>query len=84
VVRITYDGFDREEPLRFGVLVKRCVLVEVKSVEKILPIHKARVLSYMKLLDAPAGLLINFNVSKLTNGISRMMLPGSNRVDPGL
>lgn len=60
-VAITYKGFIREEPLRFDVLVENCVLVEAKSVEKILPIHKAQLLSYMKLLQVPIGLLSNFN-----------------------
>ncbi len=60
-VVIEYKGFTREEPLRFDVLVEGCVLVEAKAVEKILPIHKAQLLSYMKLLDVPLGLLINFH-----------------------
>ncbi len=77
-VRIGYKGFTREEPLRFDILVDGCVLVEGKSVEKILPIHKAQLLSYMKLLDVPVGLLINFNESKLTDGVSRLILPGAN------
>jgi GxxExxY protein len=58
--------------------VENCVLVEAKSVENILPIHKAQLLSYMKLLNVPVGLLINFNESKLTNGLSRLILPGAN------
>src|ERR1700730_7043802 len=49
-VPIEYKGFTREEPLRFDVLVEGCVLVETKAVEKILPIHKAQVLSYMNVL----------------------------------
>ena len=78
VVRINYKGFTREEPLRLDVLVEGCVLVETKAVEAVLPIHKAQLLSYMKLLDVPVGLLINFNVPKLTDGVSRLMLPGAN------
>jgi GxxExxY protein len=78
VVSIAYKGFIREEPLRFDVLVENCVLVEAKAVERVLPIHKAQLLSYMKLLNVPVGLLINFNESKLTDGVSRMILPGSN------
>lgn len=78
VVVIEYKGFTREEPLRFDVLVQGCVLVEVKTVEKILPIHKAQLLSYMKLLDVPIGLLINFHEMKVTDGISRLILPGAN------
>ena len=79
VVKIHYKGFVREEPLRFDVLVNECVLVEAKSVERVLPVHRAQLLSYMKLLDVPLGLLINFNVAKLTDGVSRLILPGTDR-----
>jgi hypothetical protein len=47
--------------------------------ESVQPIHKAQLLSYMKLLDIPLGLIINFNVTKLTDGVSRLILSGSNR-----
>jgi GxxExxY protein len=78
-VSVTYKGFTRTEPLRFDVLVENCVLVEVKAVERILPIHRAQVMSYMKLLDTPLGLLINFHETTLTEGVSRTILPGANR-----
>src|SRR5271169_28135 len=52
-VLIQYKGVTREEPLRFDVLVEGCLLLEVKAVERILPIHKAQLLSYLKLLDVP-------------------------------
>ena len=58
-------------------MIEGCVLVEAKAVEKILPIHKAQLLSYMKLLDVPLGLLINFHEMKVTDGISRLVLPGA-------
>ncbi|MCR6656831.1 MAG: GxxExxY protein [Opitutus sp.] len=78
-VKVRYKNFVREESLRFDVLVEGCVLVEAKAVAEILPIHKAQLLSYMKLLDVPVGLLINFNALKLTEGVSRLILPGANR-----
>src|SRR5205814_2949913 len=78
-VLIHYKGFTREEPLRFDVLVEGCVLVEVKAVEKVLPIHKAQLISYLKLLDVPLGLLINFHEVRVTDGVSRLILPGANR-----
>jgi GxxExxY protein len=78
LVEITYKGFVREEPLRFDVLVEGCLLIEAKSVERILPIHKAQLLTYMKLMNIPIGLLINFNESKLIDGVSRLYLPGAN------
>jgi GxxExxY protein len=77
-VAICYKGFVREEPLRLDVLIEDCVLIEAKSVERVLPIHKAQLLSYMKLLNVPVGLLINFNSPKLVDGISRLILPGAN------
>ena len=55
------------------------MLLELKCVQEILPIHKAQLLSYMKLLDIPLGLIINFHELKLTNGVVRMILPGANR-----
>ena len=47
--------------------------------KKVPPINKAQLLSYMKLLDVPLGLLINFHELKVTDGISRLMLPGANK-----
>ena len=79
VVSVRYKNFTREDPLKFDVLVEDCVLVEIKAVEQILPIHKAQLLSYMKLLDVPLGLLINFHETKLTHGVSRLILPGANQ-----
>jgi GxxExxY protein len=61
------------------MLVDSCVLVEAKAIEDVHPIHKAKLLSYMKLLDVPLGLVINFHVEKLTDGVSRLMLSGANR-----
>jgi GxxExxY protein len=77
-VRIRYKDFEREESLKFDVLVNSCLLVEIKAVEAIHPLHKAQLLSYMKLLDIPLGLLFNFHVEKLIDGLSRLMLPKAN------
>ena len=78
LVKIEYKGLTFEEPLRFDLLVGDCLLVELKSVEQLVPVHQAQLLSYMKLMDVPIGLLINFHEPKLTDGIKRMILPGSN------
>lgn len=78
VVRVEYKGLTFNEPLRFDILVESCVLIEVKAVTEILPIHKAQSLSYMKLLDVPVGLLINFHEMRLVNGLNRLILPGAN------
>jgi GxxExxY protein len=77
-VVIRYKQFQRTVALRFDLLINRCLLVEVKAVEAVIPIHKAQLFSYMKLLDIPLGLIINFNSPKLTDGISRLILPGAN------
>jgi GxxExxY protein len=59
---------------RIDLLVRSELIVEVKSVEALLPIHQAQILTYMRLANAPLGLLINFNVTKLQNGIKRFVL----------
>lgn len=79
LVKIEYKGIVFEEPLRFDVLVEECLLLELKSVQEISPVHKAQLLSYMKLLDVPVGLIINFHELKLVDGIVRMILPGANQ-----
>ena len=80
-VEVHYKGCVMREALRFDVLVENCLLIEAKAVDKILPIHKAQLMSYMKLLDVPVGLLINFNEMRLVDGVSRLILPGANNGD---
>lgn len=79
LVRIEYKGLVFDEPLRFDVLVENCLLLELKCVQEVLPIHQAQLLSYMKLLDIPLGLIINFHELKLVDGVKRMILPGANQ-----
>jgi GxxExxY protein len=79
IVIVEYKGFTREEPLRCDLLVEACVLLEVEAVKEVLPIHKAQLLSYMKLMNIPLGLIINFHELKLIDGVHRLMLPGANR-----
>lgn len=81
-VSIEYKGFTREELLRFDLLVGDAVLLEIKAVSQVLPIHKAQLLSYMKLLNIPVGLLINFHELRLTDGVHRLILPGANLSTP--
>ena len=76
-VSIDYKGSKFEETLRFDVLVENCLLIEVKAVETVLRVHKAIAMSYMKLLDFPLGLVLNFHESKLTDGVIRLILPGA-------
>jgi GxxExxY protein len=76
-VEIRYKGMIFEEVLKFDVLVEGCLLLELKAVEEIHPIHKAKLLTYMKLLDVPLGLLVNFHEMKLTDGVHRLILRGA-------
>ena len=78
-IEIKYKGLVFEETLRCDLIVNGCLLVEVKCVERLLPIHKAQLLSYMKLLDIPVGLLINFHEVVLKSGVARLLLPGANQ-----
>ena len=59
---------------RIDLLVENSLIVELKSVDKILPIHEAQLLTYMKLANIKTGLLINFNVKRLKDGIKRFVL----------
>ena len=59
---------------RIDLLVSADLIVEIKAVEMLLPIHQAQILTYMRLAKIPIGLLINFNVTKLQNGIKRFVL----------
>ncbi len=79
LVKIEYKGMIFEEPLRFDVLVEDCLLLELKAVQEILPVHKAQLLSYMKMLNVPIGLIFNLHELKLTDGLSRLILPGANQ-----
>ena len=78
-VEISYKGFIKQQDLRFDLLIEGCILLEAKSVAKLLPIHKAQLLSYMKLMNIPIGLLINFNEMRVIDGIHRLILPGANK-----
>jgi len=78
-VEISYKGFVKKEDLRLDILVEGCLLIEAKAVTKILPIHKAQLLSYMRLLNVPVGLLINFNEIRVIDGVYRLILPGANK-----
>ena len=67
-----YDGMTFSDCLRVDLLVQGCVVVEIKSVERILPVHPKQVLTYLRLLNLPVGLLINFGAPTLKEGIQRI------------
>src|SRR5690606_24449272 len=65
-VAINYYDLDLSNPLRLDLLVNDCIIVELKTVEKFHLIDEAKLLTYMKLLSVPQGLLINFNTTNIT------------------
>lgn len=70
---VIYDGIEIDAGYRIDILVENTVIVELKSVENLLPIHEAQLLTYLKLSNKKLGLLINFNVILLKTGIKRKM-----------
>ena len=74
-VPIRYKGLELDAKYRIDLLVEDVVVVEVKSVDSLLPVHQAQVLTYMRLTNCPAGLLINFNVFRLIDGVKRLVNP---------
>jgi GxxExxY protein len=70
---VVYEGHKLQVGYRIDLLVENRVIVEVKSVDALHPIHEAQLLSYMRLSGKTVGLLINFNVLQLRNGIKRMV-----------
>jgi GxxExxY protein len=71
---VNYNGIKLDCGYRVDFFVDRKIIVELKSVEKVLPIHQAQLLTYMKLAGIKIGLLMNFNVRFMKNGIKRMVL----------
>jgi GxxExxY protein len=71
---VTYKGLELNINYRMDLVVNDWLLLELKSVDKLLPIHEAQLLTYMKLAKLDTGLLINFNVPVLKNGLKRMKL----------
>jgi len=71
---IVYDGVQLDAELRIDIWIERSLIVEIKAVEVVLPVHHAQLLTYLKLTNNRLGLLINFNVPLLKNGIKRIVL----------
>ncbi len=70
---VRYDGLTLDAGYKIDLLVENQVIVELKAVEKIHPVHEAQLLSHLKLSDLQVGLLINFNVTRLTEGVKRLV-----------
>jgi len=71
---VLYNGQQLDSGLRLDFLVEQCVIVELKAVERLLPLHRAQILTYLKLTGYRLGSLINFNVPVIKNGIKRIVL----------
>lgn len=72
-IDFVYEGITFKEGFRLDLLVEYKVIVELKSVEKIIPVHSKQVFTYLKLMNLEVGLLINFGESLLKNGINRIV-----------
>lgn len=73
-VPVVYDGVELETYFRLDLLVERELVVELKSVQELHPVHVAQALTYLKLADLKRALLINFNVPRLLEGVKRISL----------
>jgi len=74
VLPIQYKNIEIDCAYRVDLLVENALIVELKAVERMLPIHLAQLMTYMKLANIKTGLLINFNIKLLKNGIKRVVL----------
>lgn len=70
---IVYDGIRLDAGYRLDLLVNDAVIVEVKAVERIHPVHEAQLLSYLRMTDVKLGLVINFNMKMLRDGVKRVV-----------
>lgn len=72
-VPVSYKGVHLDCGYRLDILVAELVVIEVKAVEVVLPVHRAQLLTYLRLGGWPLGLLINFNVAVLRDGVERII-----------
>ncbi len=73
VLPIRYKDLEVPEAYRIDLLVENCLVIELKTVELLLPIHSAQLLTYLRMSDNHLGLLINFHTVRLTEGIKRLV-----------
>jgi GxxExxY protein len=79
-IPIQFDGKTYDDAFRADLIVENCVIVEIKSLDRLAPVHKKQVLTYLKLSGIKVGLLINFGGEFLKGNIERLAMPGA----PGL
>ena len=72
-IDIVYDGLRLRSAFKADLIVNGCVLVELKSIERLAPVHSKQVLTYLRLLKQPVGLLINFGGATLKEGLRRIV-----------
>lgn len=72
-IPLLYKGMELSKDFRIDILVENEIILEIKSVEILLPVHEAQIISYLKLSNKKLGFLINFNVSLLKNGFKRFV-----------
>ena len=72
-VPLIYKGFDLNKDYRIDILVEKEIIIELKAVENVLPVHEAQIISHLKLTDRRLGFLINFNVTLLKQGFRRFV-----------
>ena len=73
VLPIVYDGQQIDAGYRIDMLVEDCIIIENKTVDRLLPIHMAQLLTYLKLRDCRLGFLLNWNVTLMKHGIKRVV-----------
>jgi iron complex transport system substrate-binding protein len=78
IIRFEYDGMVFDEGFRLDLLVNQKVIVELKSVENLAAVHSKQLLTYLRLMNLPVGLLINFGAATLKSGLRRVV----NNLDP--
>jgi GxxExxY protein len=74
LLSLCYKGLQLDNSFRIDLLVEQAVIIEIKTVEKLLPVHEAQLLTYLRLSGKRLGLLINFNSALLKDGIKRLSL----------
>jgi iron complex transport system substrate-binding protein len=72
-VRFSYDGIEFDNGFRIDLLVEECVVVELKSIERLSPVHPKQLLTYLRLTDLRVGLLLNFGAGTMKEGLKRVV-----------
>ncbi len=74
MIPLEYDGLQLEAGFRLDLLVANEIIVELKTVDRVLPVHQAQIITYLKLMKKQVGLLLNFHEAKMRNGIHRFVV----------